>query len=458
MQDDIRNIHFIAIGGSIMHDLAITLHKKGMKISGSDDQIFEPSKSRLDQYNLLPEQTGWFPEKITKELDAVILGMHAKEDNPELLKAQEIGLKIYSFPEFIYEQSKNKQRVVIAGSHGKTTITAIILHVLKYFNREFDYLIGARLEGFEDMVKLTQNAPLIVIEGDEYFTSPLDHTPKFLKYHHHIGLINGLAWDHANVYSDFNSYTKQFDSFADATPKAGTLAYFEDDDLVDIIGKKERTDVQSIPYHEHPHKKVNEKTVLITKDQDVSVNLFGKHNMQNISAAKTILLEIGLTEEMFYQAIGSFKGASRRLEIIDSSHNFTILRDYAHAPSKVEATTMAVKHQFPKRKLLAFLELHTYSSLSRDFISQYDGTLDSADLPIIYFDPEAVALKKFKPLTLKEIKEAFGREDILLFTEKDALEAFILKQDVSEKSLLFMSSGNFGGLDISGIGKKIVAQ
>jgi UDP-N-acetylmuramate: L-alanyl-gamma-D-glutamyl-meso-diaminopimelate ligase len=454
MQESFKKVHFIAIGGSVMHNLAIALKNKGIEVSGSDDNIFEPSKSRLEAQGILPEQFGWFPEKITKELDAVIVGMHARVDNPELKKAQELGIKIYSFPEFVYEQSKDKQRVVIAGSHGKTTISAIILHVLKYFNRDFDYVVGAQLEGFENMVKLS-DAPLIIIEGDEYLTSPVDPTPKFLHYHHHIGLINGIAWDHANVYPEFEAYTQQFDAFADATPKSGTLIYWEEDDLVNVICKKEREDVKAEPYKIHEHKLDHGKTYLRTKEGDVPVQLIGNHNMQNISGAKAVLNEIGINDEMFYEAIQSFKGASKRLEVLKETTNTIVLRDYAHAPSKVEASTLAVKQQYPEKHLIAVLELHTYSSLSKDFIAQYDNTLEHANLPVIYYNPDAVTLKKLSPLTEQEIREAFGRNDIMLITDKEELERFILSQDYTNKSLLLMSSGNFGGLDLQKITDKI---
>ncbi|MBC7451538.1 MAG: peptidoglycan synthetase, partial [Cytophagales bacterium] len=336
-------VHFIAIGGAVMHNLALALHHKGYIVSGSDDEIFEPSKTRLAKYGLLPEILSWYPEKITQQLDAVILGMHARNDNPELQKAKELGLKIYSFPEYIYEQSKNKQRIVIAGSHGKTTITSMIMHVLKFFDRKFDYLVGAKLEGFDTMVQITDDAPIIIIEGDEYLTSPLDLTPKFLHYHHHIGLISGVAWDHINVYPTFEEYVKQFDAFADSTPKGGILIYSESDDLATLVGDKPRSDVKAVGYGTHKHEIVNGVTFLHTDKGKVEIEVFGKHNLKNINAAKMICMEIGINDEMFYKAIQTFKGAANRLEILGRNHHNVVFKDFAHAPSKLKATSKAVK-------------------------------------------------------------------------------------------------------------------
>lgn len=440
-------IHFIAIGGSVMHSLALALHQMGVIVTGSDDMIFEPSKSRLTSNGLLPEDVGWKPDRVHKGLDAVILGMHAKGDNPELARARELKVPVYSYPDFIYQQSINKQRIVIAGSHGKTTITSMIIHVLNYWNRSFDYVVGAQLEGFENTVKLSDD-PIIIIEGDEYLTSTLDKTPKFLKYQHHIGLVSGVAWDHINVFPTIDEYVKQFDLFADATPKGGSLIYCEEDDLTTVICGKQRTDVASTPYQEHSSIIDNEHTFLQTDNGPVAVQVFGRHNMQNFSGAKSVLLEIGITEEQFYKAIPSFKGARNRLELVKKNGHTAIFKDYAHAPSKLAATTKALKEQFQDRLLVACIELHTYSSLNKKFLSQYSDSFKSADQPIVYYNPQIIAHKNLEPITKNEIKAAFNRKDLLVFDDINELEHFLLKQNWEGKNLLMMSSGNYHNLSI----------
>ncbi len=449
----ISKIHFISIGGSVMHNLAIELQSKGNYITGSDDEIYEPSAGRLAKHKLLPEKMGWFPEKITTDLDAIILGMHARADNPELAKAKELGIKVYSYPEYIYQQSKNKQRVVIAGSHGKTSITSMVLHVLKYNNRLFDYLVGAQLEGFENMVKLSEDAPVIIIEGDEYFTSPLDRTPKFLHYHPHIALINGIAWDHYNVFSTWESYVKQFELLADGIPKAGAVIFDETDNMLHVIGQKGRADVAAVPYVAHHSKIVDSKTFLITEDnQQIPLLVFGEHNMKNISGAKEVCERLGITDQGFYDAIQSFKGASKRLELLGNSENVNIYRDFAHAPSKVEATSNAVKQQFPNRKLVACAELHTFSSLNKSFLSQYGRKLNSADVAVVYFNQHTLEAKQLDPLSVEDIKTAFKRNDIHVFTDSNLLLEFLLSLNWTDANLLLMSSGTFGGIDL----KKLV--
>ena len=441
-----RNIHFIAIGGSIMHNLAITLHKKGHNITGSDDEIFEPSRSLLQSNGLLQEKEGWNEANIHTDLDAVILGMHAREDNPELKKAQELGVKIYSFPEYIYEQSIDKQRIVISGSHGKTTITSIVMHVLKYNNRKFDFAVGARIEGFEEMVQLS-DAPIIIIEGDEYLSSPIDRTPKFHKYHHHIGLISGVSWDHINVFPTEEDYVKQFDLFADSTPKGGTLIYSEDDSLATVIGKKEREDIHALPYKTHPYTIEDGTTYLTFGKELVPAKIFGKHNLQNISAALTLLKRIGITEDMFYMAIQSFKGADKRLELIGERNDVSIYKDYAHAPSKVEATTLAVREQYPERDLVACLELHTFSSLNKEFLKQYKGTLKYSNVPIVYYNPVTIENKRLSPISKEEIKQSFGENALQVFDDKEEMLSFLQSLEWSNKNLLLMTSGTFNGLD-----------
>ena len=457
MQNLLTRVHFIAIGGSVMHDLALHIARKGIQVTGSDDEIYDPARTALAGAGLLPAQTGWFPEKITKELDAVILGMHARPDNPELQRAQELGIRILSYPDFIYENSRDKQRVVIAGSHGKTTITSIILHVLSHAKREFDYVIGAKIDALPGRVQLT-DAPVIIIEGDEYLSSPIDRSPKILKYHHHVGLISGIAWDHYNVFKTEDDYVRQFDLFADASPKAGVLIYCEEDDMATVIGRKERPDVTRIEYHTHPHYVKDGQTYLKTGQGDVPVQLFGAHNMQNISGSLEVCKRLGMIEDQFYAAIGSFRGANLRLELVEKNEHMALYKDFAHAPSKLLATTKAVKEQFPDRKLTACVELHTYSSLNPEFIGQYQDTLKDADTGIVYYNPEVSRHKKLTPLTDEQLKQAFNQEDILIFTETHMLEAYLKKQNWHHRNLLMMSSGTFGGLDLPALGKAIVNE
>lgn len=454
-QSNYKRVHFIAIGGSVMHNLAIALKQKGMEVSGSDDNIYEPSKSKLEKHGLLPSQPGWHPEKIDKSLDAVILGMHAREDNPELKRAMDLGVKIYSYPEFIYQQSQNKQRIVIAGSHGKTTITSMLIHVLKFYNREFDYVVGAALEGFENMVKLS-DAPFIVIEGDEYFSSPLDKSPKFLKYNHHIGLISGISWDHVNVYPTYEEYVKQFDIFADATPKAGNLFYCEEDPMATVICSKERKDVNIMEYKLPEYTIENGNTYLIHDDQKYALKIFGKHNLLNIGAATKILSRMGHNTGQVYEAMQSFSGAANRLQKIASSDGMSIYKDFAHAPSKVEATVAAVKEQYPDRKLIAILELHTFSSLTRNFINQYQQTMQPVDVPVVYFNPQMITRRQLEPFNKDDIKEAFGQDNLIVLDNKEELQDFLLKIDNNEVNLLLMSSGNFDGLDMNSLTEKII--
>jgi UDP-N-acetylmuramate: L-alanyl-gamma-D-glutamyl-meso-diaminopimelate ligase len=450
-----ERIHFIAIGGSAMHNLAIALKSKGHNVTGSDDEIFEPSKSRLAFHGILPENEGWDPNKITRDLDAVILGMHARKDNPELLKAQELGLKIYSYPEYIYQQNIDKQRIVIAGSHGKTTITSMILHVLKFNNKKFDYLVGAQIQGFDTMVKLTHDAPIIVIEGDEYFSSPLDLKPKFLHYQHHIGLISGIAWDHVNVFPTFDDYVKQFDLFADSTPKGGLLVFCENDDLATVICRKEREDVTSLSYQTHKNKVVDGQTYLITEYGDVPVKVFGDHNMKNLNGAKAVCSRIGVSSEQFYKAIQSFEGASNRLELLGKNEKTVVFKDFAHSPSKLKATTKAVKSQYPNRKLVACMELHTFSSLNKEFLKQYQDTFKSADEAIVYFNPKTIEHKKLPPISKDDVKVAFNDPSLTVFTDSQEFEQHLIKKKWDNSNLLLMSSGNFNGLNLKELSKKI---
>jgi UDP-N-acetylmuramate: L-alanyl-gamma-D-glutamyl-meso-diaminopimelate ligase len=456
MQQQKQRVHFIAIAGSVMHNLAIALKQAGHEITGSDDEIFEPAKTTLAKHGLLPAEEGWHPEKLSPETDVVILGMHAQKDNPELLKAQELGLKICSFPEYVYEQSKDKQRVVIAGSHGKTTITAIIIHVLKACNRKFDYVIGARVRGIDQTVKLS-DAPIIIIEGDEYLSSPLDLTPKFLRYQHHIGLISGIAWDHANVFPTEEEYVRQFDLFADQTPKGGILIYCDQDAMALIVGKKERADVSAVSYKSHPHTSDHQgQYALIYNKEKYRIRIFGSHNFQNISGAKEVVKKLGVTHAQFYKAISSFQGASGRLEVIRENESVTVYKDFAHAPSKVNATVKAVKEIYPSRHLVACVELHTYSSLNKKFLPQYKYTLKNAQTAIVYFNPAKLQAKKLEPLSAADIHSAFANPDIHVFDDAAKMESFLTSQQWQNKNLLMMSSGNFGGLDITRLSEKIV--
>jgi UDP-N-acetylmuramate: L-alanyl-gamma-D-glutamyl-meso-diaminopimelate ligase len=440
-------VHFIAIGGSAMHNLALALYNKGFKVSGSDDEIFDPSKERLAAKGLLPDAYGWFPEKISEEMDAVILGMHAKADNPELLKAKELGLTIYSYPEFLFEQSKNKTRVVIGGSHGKTTITSMILHVMHYHDRETDYMVGAQLEGFDTMVHLTQENDFIVLEGDEYLSSPIDRRPKFHLYKPNIALLSGIAWDHINVFPTFENYLEQFDIFIDQITNGGAIIYNQEDPVVKKVVENSSSLIKKYPY-QTPHYVVeNGKTLLETPEGLMPIKIFGKHNLNNLEGARWICQLMGLDATDFYEAISTFKGASKRLEKIAENSTTVVFKDYAHSPSKVEATTQAVKNQYPDRKLLACLELHTYSSLDPGFLHEYEGALDAADEAVVFYSPHAVKIKKLKPISEKQIAEAFKRDDLVIYTDPIAFKEFLFSQDFENTSLLLMSSGEYGGLD-----------
>lgn len=441
-------IHFIAIGGSAMHNLALALYQKGETITGSDDEIFEPSRTRLKRKGLLPAEEGWFPEKITADIDAVILGMHAKPDNPELVKAKALGLNIYSYPEFLYEQSKNKTRVVIGGSHGKTTITSMILHVMNYHEKDVDYMVGAQLEGFDTMVKITDHNDFMVIEGDEYLSSPIDRRPKFHLYKPNIALLSGIAWDHVNVFPTYKNYVGQFEIFLNEITNGGAIVYNEEDSEVKQIVETSTNHIKKYPYGTPSHKVENGTTLLETPEGFMPIEIFGKHNLSNLEGARWICQLMGIDADDFYEAIASFKGASKRLEKIAETKSAVAYKDYAHSPSKVKATTQAVKNQYPHRNLIACLELHTYSSLSPDFLKEYRGTLDAADTAVVFYSPHAVMIKQLKEIKQDQIEEAFAREDLVVFTNPADFKTFLYGQDYSNTCLLLMSSGNYGGLDL----------
>ena len=452
----IMKVHFIAIGGSAMHNLAIALHKKSYLVSGSDDEIFEPSKGRLKKYNLLPENEGWFPEKITSKLDAVIVGMHARNDNPELLRAKELGIKIFSYPEYLYEQSKNKIRVVIGGSHGKTTITAMILHVLNYNNINCDFMVGAQLEGFEIMVKLSEEAKIMLIEGDEYLTSPIDRRPKFHLYKPNIALLSGIAWDHINVFPTWENYLEQFKIFIELIETGGSLVYCEEDKNVKILVESTKNNINKISYKTPDYVIKNGITFLM--QDEIPLKIFGKHNLQNLSGAKLVCKELGIKNEQFNEAIKYFSGASKRLELVDKNEETKIFKDFAHSPSKLKASVNAVKEQFQKQKLVACIELHTFSSLNKEFLSEYQACLDKADVPIVYFNSHTIKLKRLPELSTEKIKESFANTNLQVYTNSKLLEKDLLKTNWHNTNLLMMSSGNFDGIDFRNLAKKILAD
>ena len=449
------NVHFIAIGGAAMHNLALALHHKGMQVTGSDDTIFEPSKSRLNAAGLLPDSFGWFSEKITKTLDAVVLGMHAKEDNPELLKAQELRLKIYSYPEFLYEQSKHKTRVVIGGSHGKTTITAMILHVLNYHDIEVDYMVGAQLEGFDVMVKLTDEADFMVLEGDEYLSSPIDRRPKFHLYQPNIALLSGIAWDHINVFPTFENYLDQFKIFVNSITVGGSISYNTEDEHVKTIVEASDNQIRKFPYQTPEHAIEDGVTYLETEEGPLPLEIFGAHNLNNLAGSKWICQQMGVDQDDFYEAISSFSGASKRLEKVAENANCVVYKDFAHSPSKVKATTEAVKSQYPKRPLVACLELHTYSSLNAAFLEEYKGALDAADTAVVFYSPQAVEIKKLESVSKTQIETAFERDDLIIYTDPELFKNYITSLEFSQKTVLLMSSGSYGGLDFEALKNKV---
>jgi UDP-N-acetylmuramate: L-alanyl-gamma-D-glutamyl-meso-diaminopimelate ligase len=448
-------VHFIAIGGSAMHNLAIALKRKGISVSGSDDEIFEPSKSRLESNGILPAEIGWNPDKINDDVDAIILGMHARKDNPELLKAQALGLKIYSYPEFIAEQAKDKTRIVIGGSHGKTTITSMILHVLNHLGVKADYLVGALLDGFDCMVQLSE-ANVIVIEGDEYLSSPIDLRPKFHHYSPHVALISGIAWDHVNVFPTFANYVDQFRIFTEKIEPGGTLVYYQFDEEMQKIIPTLRTDIRDISYECPNYEVRNGKTYLIHRGRYIPLEIFGEHNLQNLLGAKLVLNQVGIKDDEFYEAISLFKGAAKRMERIAENDQSVAFKDFAHSPSKLKATVSALKLQYPDRKLIACMELHTFSSLKKEFLPQYSNSMRDADEAFIYFSPEVVEHKKLDPISAEQVKDAFGTENVTVFTDSEEIVNRLRKMDWTDSNLLLMSSGNFHGLDLNAFAQELI--
>ena len=453
------NVHFIAIGGSAMHNLAIALHLKGYHVTGSDDEIFDPAKSRLQRYGLLPESFGWHPERITKDLDAIVLGMHARVDNPELLRAQELGLKIYSYPEYLYEQSKDKTRIVIGGSHGKTTTTAMILHVLQHVGIEADYMVGAQLEGFEVMVRLSETAKVMVIEGDEYLTSPIDRRPKFHLYKPNVAIVTGIEWDHINVFPTFEIYKDQFAQFVNLIEPGGTLIYCDDDkEVADVAQKNLRTDITKRPYDVPEHKVEDGVTYLTNQriNKSTPLRVFGRHNLLNMTAARYACNTLGVTDEQFDEAIQTFGGASKRLELVKKNDDCAVYKDFAHAPSKLRATIAAMKDQYPQRKLVACMELHTFSSLTAEFLKQYAGTMDKADVAFVYYSQHALQLKKLPDLDPEQVRLSFANAGLRVFTDSAQMVAELKKMQWRQTNLLMMSSGNFDGIDFAALAEELL--
>lgn len=459
-----QRVHFIAIGGSAMHNLAIALQQQGFDVSGSDDEIFEPSHSRLDRLGLLPDKLGWDPLRISSDLNAVILGMHARIDNPELVRAQELGIPVFSYPSYFHERTKDKTRVVIGGSHGKTTITSMIVHVLRHAGVEFDYLVGAQLEGFDCMVKVSDRSKVAIIEGDEYLASALEPVPKFHLYRPDIALISGIAWDHVNVFKTFESYVDQFRKFIAHIEPGGKLIYCtEDEEVRKVAEEKEVTlrqaqgDISRVGYGIPRHRIEDGITVLETPHGDVPLQVFGKHNLQNMEGARHVCHLLGIGDKEFYAAIRSFHGAAKRLEKLAEAPGRSVFKDFAHSPSKLKATVQAVREQFPKRRLIACMELHTYSSLSEGFLDQYAGSMDRADAAIVFYDPHAVQLKRLPPIPPERIQRAFGRKDLRVLTDPIAVLGAVREREEGDAVLLMMSSGNFGGLDLQAVSEAFIA-
>ncbi len=429
------HIHFIAIGGAAMHNLAMAVAAKpGYQVTGSDDEIFDPARTHLAEAGILPKETGWHPEQITPDIDAIILGMHAREDNPELVRAREIGLKIYSFPEYLYEQTKDKIRIVVGGSHGKTTTTSMILYVLQHLGIEADYMVGAQIEGFERMVRLSDTARYAVFEGDEYLTSPLDLRSKFLWYHPHVAILTGIAWDHINVFPTFPQYVNTFRLFVDTIEPNGTFIYFDADENLQAIAAAARKDITCVPYNAYEGK--------------VEMQVFGRHNMQNLQAACLACHSIGVAPDDFYRTISTFTGASNRLERICETDTGVAYKDFAHSPSKLRATIHAVREHYPEKRLVACMELHTFSSLMADFLPQYKGCMAEADVACVYFNPQVIAHKRLTPITTEEVQQAFGTANVRVFTDSHAMQDYLRSLDYTNTALLMMTSGTFDGIDI----------
>lgn len=450
-------VHFIAIGGSAMHNLAIALSRKGIEVTGSDDEIFEPSRTRLENQGVLPVTIGWDDTKINSDLDAVILGMHAREDNPELQKAKELNIPIFSYPEYLYEQSKDKIRVVIGGSHGKTTITSMILHVTNALGIDVDYMVGAQLDGYDCMVKISNDAKVMILEGDEYLSSPIDRRPKFHLYHPNIAILSGIAWDHINVFPTFENYVEQFDIFCNLIDSKGVLVYNVEDDEVNKLGDKYASKIKTIPYATPKYEVTSRGTRLSFEGEFYDLELFGAHNLQNLMGAMRVGEAIGIQPKDFLNAISTFKGAGKRLQKVVEKNNFVMFKDFAHSPSKLKATTKAVKEQFADRKVIACMELHTFSSLKKEFLTHYKDAMNKADEAVVYFSPEVVKHKKLDPISAELVKDSFGG-NVKVMTETQNVLDFINIQDWNNSVLLMMSSGTFDGINYEDLGESLLSK
>lgn len=454
----VKRIHFIAIGGAAMHNLAIALSKKGYHVTGSDDEIFEPSRSRLLKYGLLPDKEGWDTSKITADIDAVILGMHARKDNPELLASLQLDLPVYSYPAYVYEQTRGKRRVVIGGSHGKTTVTSMIMHVLNKQNIGFDYLVGSIVEGFETMVNLDEESKVAVIEGDEYLSSPLDPTPKFHHYKPDVAILTGIAWDHINVFPTIEEYNEQFEKFIETMQPGGTLIFYKHDVVLSSIVQEVNPTIEKIAYDAHESVYDEGQTSLIANDSRYAVGFFGKHNMENVMAAKLVCQQLGIQEKDFYESITSFSGAGRRLQEVTGNDQSKMYIDFAHSPSKLKATIAAVKEKYPDKQLVACMELHTFSSLERGFLEQYKGTMEKADVPVVYYNPATVEHKKLELFNPSDVNKAFNDKRLLVFNEPMKLYNYLMALEYKNSVLLMMSSGNFSGIEMKNLEKKFHQQ
>ncbi len=437
-------IHFIAVGGSAMHNLAIALSRKGLIVTGSDDEIFEPSKSRLEKEGILPSSTGWSTANINADIDAVILGLHARIDNQELLKEKKMGIPIFSYPEYLYEQSKDKKRIVIGGSHGKTTITSMSSHDVNELSIDVDDMVGAQLEGYDCMVKLTEEASVMLLEGDEYLSSPIDRRPKFHLYKPDVAIISGIAWDHINVFPTCKMYVDQFRIFKNMITE--TLIYCSEDKELNEL-TKEDSKCKLVSYST-PNHEIHDG---ITSVENTGLLIFGNHNLQNLNAARLVCNELGVTDTDFFLQIANFKGASMRLELVKKTASSAVYKDFAHSPSKLKATSSAMKKQFSNRKLVACMELHTFSSLNEEFLKEYTGSMDKPDTAIVYFSPSAIAHKKLEPITPQQVLTAFGRNDLLVFTDSEKLETYLNNLNWENTNLLMMSSGTFEGMNLENL-------
>lgn len=452
------NIHFIAIGGAAMHNLAIALKRAGHAVTGSDDEIFDPAKTRLQKEGLLPETEGWFPQKLHAGIGAVVLGMHAKADNPELQRAKELGLSIYSYPEYLYEVWKNKKRIVIGGSHGKTSITSMILHAFKACEVQSDYMVGALLQGFENMVSIQDSSQLAVMEGDEYTASILDLRPKFHLYRANVGVISGIAWDHINVFPTYEKYVEQFSIFIDTIEPGGVLIYNSEDAEVKRVAESHpRTDIRKVPYTAPEYTVADETFTVVHNGRTYPLAVFGKHNLSNLSAAAAVAREAGIDEHRFWTAATTFQGASNRLEKLAEGPKGICYKDFAHSPSKVKATLDAFRERFSERKVTACFELHTFSTLNKDFLPGYADALNSADRAAVYYSPHTLELKRMPALDADFVRQCFGRDDLAIITDTETLAGFIAGSASDNSALLLMSSGNWGGLNVKELAAQVCA-